>query len=292
MKMMKKAISMVLVLGMLIGTFSVVCCTADTDDEGDVFQCTGWYLNTDSTYSKVYELILHPRFVERAAVIRIMSEASGEDAAELENFLVQRKTVDGVGECFVVYLATLGGNAYLQPDSFFDQDGNGNAKICISDFRYFTQQNFFKLDQDFFTRAVDGKTEQGESTTIGFAIKGTVTYDNKTLAENVDTYTLEFSETGEHTLTVSVNDVIRWSFTLEVKSAEQLRKENIAELRRKLVREAVVFLESIPLSVITIPLIPIMIVWPFVNVLPFGPLVVASQFFHTLSELWHLRFGR
>lgn len=251
--------------------------------ESDVMRCAGWTVGGED--GTVYEFVLNPKYVSCAAAVRVSDGINHS----FTKTTVRRESVDGLGECFVLTLITERHStekAQIAAGSFYDADGIPNAAIRLGDAAgsIGTCPQLMETDRTLSDSSVT-VIEQGTNMTITFARNGTVVFDGNTLADNADAYTLTFSEEGDHTLSLSVNDLYSRTYRICVKSAGRIREEKKAQLQQELSEEWKAFFASIPLAIVTLPLFPLSI---FGFLWPFAPFEIAGQIIDTLQQLRNL----
>ncbi|MCR4615887.1 MAG: hypothetical protein K5756_07040 [Clostridiales bacterium] len=289
MKILKRTLSVILVLSMFVYVFPLIC-SANAADESDIVQCRGWSTPDSNYYNYIYEVVLDPRYVKYGNVKLSAVYYDGDEKKVEENYAnyrLEQRDIEDFGSCYVISVVTKNQTAYLQPNSFFDKDGNGNKRICLTNSKYYTHRCAFNVEPSL--RLMKYVVEQGTCTKITFDEKGSVIFGGKTLAENVNEYTLEYTDPGEQELILTVNGLTVMKYNIAVKTAEQMREDKIAELKKDLSRATEAFFESLPIAIVTLPLAPLAI---FGFLWPFAPIEIGGHIFDIISEIIKLRLQR
>ena len=281
---MKRVLSILLALCLSFAAFAPLCHAADGDD---VVRCTGWYLRGSGCVNGLaFEVVLDPRFTQQAGGVVI----TNSDGYVLEKVNVYRKTIDNCGECFVIDFIT---DEYRHPfrsgvisaGAFRDDNGNGNATIRLSNASSFTKLWLFQTSPELADAFVND-VPQGEQIDITFAQNGTVRYDGEIVAQDTQAYTLSCTQSGEHTLEISVNDFFTRTYRMNVQTESQRLDAERAALQQELSDTVKAFFASIPLAILTLPLLPLCV---FGFLWPVAPIEIGSQIFDILARLRKLK---
>ena len=294
MKVMKKITSIFLVT-ILLAAFSSLACGAQdlsAQAEDDIVRFIRW--ESDSLDATGFGVVLHPRYVKSADSIPVGGNYDFHALSE-DDCIVQRKVIQGFGECFVIYCKYhLSWNACIFADSFFDEDGNGNPYITLlmDQTENAAQNPVLPADggqlisvTKYYNHNVHGSADvaPGGRAMISFALSGTVSCDGIVLEENTDSFNLDLSTPGEHRLVLTVNDFFTSTYEICVKPEDQIRKERIAELKEQLGEDTKNFFHVLPISLATTLLFPI--AFPFLMIWPFSIALPAMPFSYAVSSV-------
>lgn len=289
---MKKALSILIVLCTLISVCVPVCGAASEHREV-IARRRIWAAST-YTYADCwfYEIVLDPAYVT-CENEKDLGRTNGWG-----NYTLEHREVDDLGLCYVIYIIDDGySQKHLKADSFRDRDGNGNESVLLTFDRVSTRFEkecknatpIYAIDSDFsipdrqyhenFVKVGSDRTK------ITFALSGTVRYGDETMAQDVDEYTLEYTEPGVQELVLSVKGLTVGSYKIHAMTAEQIEGK-IAELKEKRREVVKSFFVSLPLSLITLPLALFALLG---FALPFAPFEIGPQFFQITAVIRELR---